>query len=284
MKEFENQANIITQVLPYIKEYQGEVLVIKYGGNAMTDSNLKKLVMNDILLLSTVGIKVVLVHGGGPEINQMLSKTNKKSKFLNGLRVTDDETMDIVQMVLAGKTNKDLVNLIGSIGGRAIGLSGVDGKLIVAKKLNEELGNVGDITKINSQIIYDMMDKGYIPIISTIACDDDGNVYNINADTAASAIAGALKAKALITMTDIKGLMRDIKDENSLIPEVKVSEVKALVKEGIISGGMIPKIESCVEAIRQGVEKVFIIDGRLPHSILIEVLTNAGVGTMFKGV
>lgn len=284
MKEFENQANIITQVLPYIKEYQDEVLVIKYGGNAMTDPNLKKLVMNDILLLSTVGIKVVLVHGGGPEINQMLSKTNKESKFLNGLRVTDDETMDIVQMVLAGKTNKDLVNLIGSVGGKAIGLSGVDGKLIMAKKLNEELGNVGDVTSINSQIIYDVMDKGYIPIISTIACDDDGNVYNINADTAASAIAGALKAKALITMTDIKGLMRDVKDENSLIPEVKVSEVKALIKEGIISGGMIPKIDSCVEAIRQGVEKVFIIDGRLPHSILIEVLTNAGVGTMFKGV
>lgn len=284
MKEFENQANIITQVLPYIKEYQDEVLVIKYGGNAMTDPNLKKLVMNDILLLSTVGIKVVLVHGGGPEINQMLSKTNKESKFLNGLRVTDDETMDIVQMVLAGKTNKDLVNLIGSVGGKAIGLSGVDGKLIMAKKLNEELGNVGDVTSINSQIIYDVMDKGYIPIISTIACDDNGNVYNINADTAASAIAGALKAKALITMTDIKGLMRDVKDENSLIPEVKVSEVKALIKEGIISGGMIPKIDSCVEAIRQGVEKVFIIDGRLPHSILIEVLTNAGVGTMFKGV
>ncbi|MGF6907407.1 acetylglutamate kinase [Fusobacterium sp. PH5-44] len=284
MKEFENQANIITQVLPYIKEYQGEILVIKYGGNAMTDLKLKKLVMNDILLLSTVGIKVVLVHGGGPEINQMLTKTNKESKFLNGLRVTDDETMDIVQMVLAGKTNKDLVNLIGSVGGKAIGLSGVDGKLIMAKKLNEELGNVGDITNINSQVIYDIMDKGYIPIISTIACDDDGNVYNINADTAASAIAGALKAKALITMTDIKGLMRDVKDEKSLIPEVKVSEVKALIKEGIISGGMIPKIDSCVEAIRQGVEKVFIIDGRLPHSILIEVLTNAGVGTMFKGV
>jgi len=284
MKNIEENAKIITEVLPYIKEYQGEFLVIKYGGNAMTNPELKKLVMSDILLLSTVGIKVVLVHGGGPEINQMLAKINKESKYVDGLRVTDEETMEIVQMILAGKTNKDLVNIIGSIGGKALGLSGMDGKLIKAKLLSEELGKVGDITEINTEIIHDVMDKGYIPIISSIACDDEGNAYNTNADTAASAIAGALKAKALIAMTDIKGLLRDVNDLDSLITEVNVSEVNALKKEGVISGGMIPKIDSCVDAIRKGVEKVFIIDGRIPHSILIEVLTDSGVGTMFKGV
>jgi len=279
-----DKAQILIEALPYIQKYQKGILVVKYGGNAMLNPELKDMVMKDLILLQTIGVKVVLVHGGGPEIADMLKKIGKESKFLNGLRVTDDETMDVVQMILAGKTNKDLVNILETNGGKALGLSGVDGHMLIAKKLGDEYGNVGDITKINTQIIYDTLEAGYIPVISTIACDDEGRVYNINADTAAAAIAGALKAKSLIALTDVKGLLRDVKDENSLITEVRVSDVKALIKEGVISGGMIPKIDSCVYAVRQGVERAFIIDGRIPHSILIETMTDAGIGTMFTNL
>ncbi|MDR1835709.1 MAG: acetylglutamate kinase [Fusobacteriaceae bacterium] len=279
-----DKAQVLIEALPYIQKYQKGILVVKYGGNAMLNPELKDMVMKDLILLQTVGVKVVLVHGGGPEIADMLKKVGKESKFLNGLRVTDDETMDIVQMILAGKTNKDLVNILETSGGKALGLSGIDGHMLIAKKLGDEYGNVGDITKINTKIIFDALDAGYIPVISTIACDDEGKVYNINADTAAAAIAGALKAKSLIALTDVKGLLKDVKDENSLISEVRVSDVKALIKEGIISGGMIPKIDSCVYAVRQGVERAFIIDGRIPHSILIETMTDAGIGTMFTNL
>ncbi|MEE1042568.1 MAG: acetylglutamate kinase, partial [Clostridia bacterium] len=254
----------------------------KYGGNAMINEELKAAVMGDIVLLSLIGVKVVLVHGGGPEISEMLTKTGKKSEFVNGLRVTDKETVDIVQMVLAGKVNKSLVNFIQNIGGKAIGLCGTDGHMIEAEMKNPELGYVGEITEINTTPILDVLDKGYIPVISTIGCDKEGNIYNINADTAAAKIAGKLQAESFISMTDIRGLLRDKDDEETVIPVVNVSEAPQLIHEGIISGGMIPKIECCIEAIRQGVGQVFIIDGRVPHSILIEVLTDEGIGTMFK--
>ncbi len=277
-----DRAKILTEALPYIQKYSNKILVIKYGGNAMINEELKAAVMGDIVLLSLIGVKVVLVHGGGPEISEMLNKIGKKSEFVNGLRVTDKETVDIVQMVLAGKVNKSLVNYIQNIGGKAIGLCGTDGHMIEAEMKNPELGYVGEITDINTQPILDVLDKGYIPVISTIGCDNEGNIYNINADTAAAKIAGKLQAESFISMTDIRGLLRDKDDEETVIPVVNVSEAPQLIHEGIISGGMIPKIECCIEAIRQGVGQVFIIDGRVPHSILIEVLTDEGIGTMFK--
>jgi acetylglutamate kinase len=284
MRNDNEKAEILIEALPYIKKYINEIIVVKYGGNAMLNNELKDSVMKDLILLTTIGIKVVLVHGGGPEISQMLKKIGKESVFIDGLRVTDDETMDIVQMILAGKSNKDLVNILESNGGKAIGLSGIDGHMLIAKKLEEKYGQVGDITHINTKIILDALALGYIPVISTVACDDNANVYNINADTAASAIAGALKAKSLIAMTDVKGLLKDKDDESTLIPYVRISDVKALIKEGIISGGMIPKINCCVDAVRQGVDRAFIIDGTIPHAILIEVLSDSGIGTMFVNV
>lgn len=278
----ELKASILIQALPYIQQYNNKIIVIKYGGNAMINEELKECVMQDIILLSLIGIKVVLVHGGGPEISDMIKKVGKETKFVNGLRVTDEEVMDIAQMVLAGKVNKNLVKLIEDRGGKAIGLCGIDGGMIKAKKINEELGFVGEITDVNPEIIFNCIENGYIPVISTIAYDEDGNSYNINADTAAARIAGALKAESFISMTDIKGVLRDKDDDSSLIKSINVSEIKQLEKQGILSGGMIPKVECCVEAIRRGVKKVFIIDGRVPHSILIEVLSDEGIGTMFK--
>lgn len=278
----ELKANVLIQALPYIQQYNNKIIVIKYGGNAMINNELKENVMQDIILLNLIGIKVVLVHGGGPEISSMIKKVGKETTFVNGLRVTDDEVMDIAQMVLAGKVNKNLVKLIQNRGGKAIGLCGIDGGMIKAKKISEELGYVGDIIDVNPQIILDFIDKGYIPVISTIGYDDEGNSYNINADTAAARIAGALKAESFISMTDIKGVLKDKNDDSSLIKSINVSELKQLQKQGIIDGGMIPKVECCVEAIRRGVNKVFIIDGRVPHSILIEVLSDEGIGTMFK--
>ncbi len=275
------RAKILIEALPYIQKYNNKIIVVKYGGNAMQSEELKRAVMGDIVLLSLIGIKVVLIHGGGPEITEMIEKVGKKSEFIDGLRVTDQETVDLVQMVLSGKINKGLVNLIQSIGGKAIGLCGTDGHMIKAEKLDDVHGFVGNITEIDPQPILDVLEKGYIPVISTVGCDDEGNIYNINADTAASKIAGILKAESFISMTDIRGLLRDKDDEESLIGVVNVSEAPQLIREGIISGGMIPKIECCIEAIRQGVNKVFIIDGRVPHSILIEVLTDEGIGTMF---
>jgi len=276
-----DRAKVLAHALPYIQQYNGKIIVIKYGGNAMIDEELKQAVMRDVALLSLIGIRVVLVHGGGPEISDMLKKVGKKSEFVNGLRVTDQETADIVQMVLAGKVNKSLVGLIESIGGKAIGLTGMDGSLIEAKMLDEQLGYVGEITHIEEKTILDILDKGYIPVISTVGFDKEGHVYNINADTAAARIAGKLRAECMISMTDIAGLLRDKDDPSSLIPVVSVSEAPQLMTEGVISGGMIPKVECCIEAIRRGVKKVFIIDGRVPHAILMEILTDEGIGTMF---
>lgn len=276
------KAEVLSQALPNILKYYDKIIVVKYGGNAMTNPELVDLVMKDIVLLSLIGIKVVLVHGGGPEINDMLNKVNKESKFIDGLRVTDDETMDIVQMVLAGKLNKNLVKLIHTQGGKAVGLCGIDGNMITAKRLDEVHGYVGDITDVNPELIFNALDNGFIPVISTIAVDASGNSFNVNADIAASRIAGALKAESLLLMTDVKGLLRDKNDPDTLITTVYVSDINELKQEGIISGGMIPKIECAREAIRRGVNRSFIIDGRVPHSILIEVLTNEGLGTMFK--
>jgi acetylglutamate kinase len=275
------RAKVLIEALPYIQRYNNKIVVVKYGGNAMINEELKRAVMGDIVLLSLIGIKVVLVHGGGPEISDILNKMGKETEFIDGLRVTDAETAEVVQMVLAGKISKNLVNLIGNMGGRAIGLSGMDAHMIEAKKLRSDLGYVGDIVNIDPQPILDLLDKGYIPVISTIGYDKDGNTYNINADTAASRIAGTLKAESLISMTDISGLLHDKDDPTTLIPVVNVSEAPQLIREGIISDGMIPKVECCIEAIRRGVKKVFIIDGRVPHSILIEALTDEGIGTMF---
>lgn len=277
------RAEILVHALPYIKQYDGKIIVVKYGGNAMINDELKSAVMGDLVLLNTIGIKVVLVHGGGPEISEMLGKVGKKTEFLNGLRVTDAETAEIVQMVLAGKINKNLVNQLQNSGGKAVGLSGMDGHLIEATTKDPKLGFVGEITNINIEPVTDLLEKGYIPVISTVGCDKEGNTYNINADTAAARIASELGAESLILMTDIAGLLRDKDDETSLISSVCVSEAPQLMREGIISGGMIPKIECCVEAIRQGVDKVFIIDGRIPHAILIETLTDEGIGTMLYG-
>lgn len=279
--ENKDRAKILIEALPYIQKYYNKILVVKYGGNAMINEDLKNAVMGDIVLLSLIGVHVVLIHGGGPEITGMLNKIGKKTEFVDGLRVTDRETVDVAQMVLSGKINKGLVNLIQNMGGKAIGLCGTDGHMIEAETMDERLGFVGKITNINVQPILDVLDKGYIPVISTIGCDGENNIYNINADTAASKIAGMLKAESFISMTDIRGLLRDKDDEDSLIPVVRVSEAPQLISEGIISGGMIPKVDCCIEAVRQGVKRVFMIDGRVPHSILLETLTNEGIGTMF---
>ena len=276
------RAEVLTQALPYIKKYNGKVVVVKYGGNAMINEQLKQQVMEDIVLLWLIGVKIVLVHGGGPEISELMDKLGKKPEFVDGLRVTDKETMDIVQMVLAGKVNKSLVTLLETKGGNAMGISGMDGRLIESKVKNEKLGFVGSITKINIQPVVDLMDNGYIPVISTVGCDKDGNTYNINGDTAAAYIAGALGAESLIMMTDIAGILRDKDDPSTLIPEITISDAAKLQEEGVISGGMIPKVDCCVEAINKGVKKVFIMDGRVPHSILMEILTNEGAGTMVR--
>ena len=275
------RGQVLVEALPYIQKYSNKIVVIKYGGNAMINEELKNAVMGDIALLSLIGIKVVLVHGGGPEITDMLGKVGKKSEFVDGLRVTDKETADIVQMVLAGKVNKSLVALLGRLGCKAIGLCGADGHLICAETKDERLGFVGEITDVNPEPILDLLEKGYVPVISTTACDSDGNIYNINADTAAAKIAAALKAESFISMTDIAGILRDKDDPSTLIPKIYVSDIPQLVHEGIISGGMIPKIDCCGEAIRRGVNKVFILDGTVPHSLLIEILTDEGLGTMF---
>ena len=277
------RAQVLTQALPYIKKYNGEIVVIKYGGNAMINEELKQQVMEDICLLWLIGVKVVLVHGGGPEISQTMKRLGKEAVFLDGLRVTDKETVDIVQMVLAGKINKTLVNMLQIKGGHAVGLCGIDGGIIEAKMKDERLGFVGEITKIRTQPITDLLEKNYIPVISTVASDRQGNTYNINGDTAAAYIAGALNAKRLIMMTDIDGILRDKDDPSTLIRHLTVSEAKGLYEEGIISGGMIPKVDCCIEAIEKGVNTVVINDGRVPHSILMELLTDEGAGTMVKG-
>jgi len=275
------RAATLVEALPYIQQYTGKIVVIKYGGNAMIDEELKQAVMRDIVLLALVGVKPVLVHGGGPEISQMLKRVGKTSQFVDGLRVTDAETAEIVQMVLAGKVNKGLVSLIQNIGGNAVGLSGMDGGMLRASTKDERLGFVGEVDAVNAQPILDVLDRGYIPVISTVGFDADNNVYNINADTAASRIASELKAETMIAMTDIAGLMRDKDDPDSLIPLVDLKGVQELIAAGCISGGMIPKVECCTDAIEQGVKKAVIIDGRVPHAILMEMFTDAGVGTMF---
>ena len=274
------RAEVLTAALPYIKKYNGKTVVIKYGGNAMVNETLKQQVMEDIALLWLIGVKVVLVHGGGPEISETMKRLGKESVFVNGLRVTDKETVDIVQMVLAGKINKTLVNLIQMKGGHAVGLSGIDGGIIEATMKDEKLGYVGEITKIRTQPITDLLEKNYIPVISTVASDRQGNTFNINGDTAAAFIAGALGAERLIMMTDIAGILMDKDDPSTLIPNITVEDAKKLYDNGIISGGMIPKVDCCIEALEHGVKHVVIMDGRIPHSILMELLTDEGAGTM----
>lgn len=275
------RAHILTAAVPYIKQYTDKYVVVKYGGNAMTDPELKKSVMNDLLLLQLVGVKVVLVHGGGPDINNALQAMHIESQFKNGLRVTDKDTMDVVQMVLAGKVNKGLVADLISFGGRAVGLCGVDGHMIQVHQKNDELGYVGEVDVIDTAIIDDVISKGYIPVISSIGCGADGQVYNVNADTVAAKIAGALKAETMVAMTNIDGVLRDVNNPSSLIPRITVAEAETLKVEGIIAGGMIPKVDCCLEAIVAGAQKVFIINGEIPHAILIELLTDEGLGTMF---
>ncbi len=277
------RAEVLCAALPYIKKYNGKIVVVKYGGNAMINEELKQQVMQDIVLLWLIGVKIVLVHGGGPAINDVMKRVGKKPEFVDGLRVTDKETIEIVQMVLSGKVNKTLVNLIESKGGRAMGISGMDGMLIEAEIKDERLGYVGNITKIRPEPIMDLLEKGYIPVVSTIGCDKDGNAYNINGDTAAAYIAGAINAERLIMMTDIAGILKDTNDPDSLIPQITVSEAQRLYRDGIISGGMIPKVGCCIEAIYKGVHKVIIMDGRVPHSILMELMTDEGAGTMVVG-
>lgn len=275
------RAEILTQAVPYIKEYTGKYVVAKYGGNAMTDPQLKKSVMQDILLLQLVGVKVILVHGGGPEISAMLKKLSIESHFENGLRVTDDDTMEVVQMVLAGKVNKSLAADLSALGGRAVGLCGIDGGLIKVHQKSEKLGHVGEIDEINTKILDDLLDGGFIPVISSIGIDDDGNPYNINADTAAAKIAAALHAESMVVMSNINGVLRDKDDESSLISQMSLADAEELKKSGIIAGGMIPKVDCCTNAVKEGVKKVFIINGEIPHAILIELLTDEGLGTMF---
>ncbi len=277
----QEQAQFLIEAMPYIKKYYNKVLVVKYGGNAMIDESLKTSAMRDLVLLNLLGIKVVLVHGGGPEISETIKKMGKETHFVDGLRYTDGETAEIVRMVLAGKVNKSLTDLIERNGGKAVGICGQDGHMLKCEMQDEKLGYVGKITEINTEVITDLLNLGYIPVISTVGYDDDGNIYNVNADTAAASIAGALEAESLILMTDIRGLLENKDDPDSLIKKVFVSDIPALVKQGIISGGMIPKIECCKEAIRRGVKKVFITDGRVYHSILIEILSEEGSGTMF---
>ncbi len=278
------RAEVLTAALPYIKRYNGKIVVVKYGGNAMINEQLKQQVMQDIVLLWLIGVKIVLVHGGGPEISDMMDKLGKEPEFVDGLRVTDKETVDIVQMVLAGKVNKTLVNLLEMMGGKAMGISGMDGRLIESKIKDEKLGYVGEISRINIAPVSDLLEKGYIPVISTLGCDKDGNTYNINGDTAAAYIAGALGAERLIMMTDIAGVLRDKNDSSSLIPEINLLEAEKLYDSGIISGGMIPKVDCCIEAINKGVKNVIIMNGTVPHSILMELLTDEGAGTMVTGV
>lgn len=283
--EFSNaqRAEVLTQALPYIQKYNGKIVVVKYGGNAMINEQLKEQVMEDIVLLHLVGVKVVLVHGGGPEISELMTRLGKKTEFVNGLRVTDKEAVEIVQMVLAGKVNKSLVNLLEMKGGKAMGISGMDGRLIEAKMRSASLGYVGSITNVNIEPVTDLLEKGYIPVVSTLGCDRDGNTYNINGDTAAAFIAGALGAERLIMMTDIAGVLRDRDNADTLIPLITVDEAVELFRQGVISGGMIPKVDCCIDAINRGVKKVIIMDGRVPHSILMEILTDEGAGTMFVG-
>lgn len=283
--EFSNaqRAEVLTQALPYIQQYNGKIVVVKYGGNAMINEQLKEQVMEDIVLLHLVGVKVVLVHGGGPEISELMTRLGKKTEFVDGLRVTDKEAVEIVQMVLAGKVNKSLVNLLEMKGGKAMGISGMDGRLIEAKMRNASLGYVGSITNVNIEPVTDLLEKGYIPVVSTLGCDRDGNTYNINGDTAAAFIAGALGAERLIMMTDIAGVLRDRDNADTLIPLITVDEAVELFRQGVISGGMIPKVDCCIDAINRGVKKVIIMDGRVPHSILMEILTDEGAGTMFVG-
>ena len=285
MNQFTNsqRAQVLTQALPYIRQYNGKIVVVKYGGNAMVSEELREQVMEDIVLLWLVGVRVVLVHGGGPEISDMMNRLGKKPEFVDGLRVTDQETVDIVQMVLAGKVNKTLVKLLEVKGGKAMGISGMDGGLIEAKMKRAELGYVGSITGVNIEPVMDLLEKGYIPVISTLGCDKEGNTYNINGDTAAAYIAGALGAERLIMMTDIAGVLRDKNDPNTLIPELTIGEAIRLFEEKVIAGGMIPKVECCIDAIHRGVERVIIMDGRVPHSILMEILTDEGAGTMVYG-
>ena len=277
------RAEVLVQALPYIRQYNGKIIVIKYGGNAMINEELKSQVMEDIVLLWLIGVKVVLVHGGGPEINELMNKLGKKAEFVDGLRVTDRETVDIAQMVLCGKVNKTLVNLLEKQGGKSIGISGMDGQLIEAKMKDERLGYVGEITNVNIQPVHDLLEKGYIPVISTVGCDKEGNTYNINGDTAAAFIAGALNAERLFMMTDIAGILRDVNDPSSLISEVSVNEAKQLYKDNVITGGMIPKVNCCIDAIQMGVKSVVILNGCVPHSILMETLTDEGAGTIVKG-
>ncbi len=283
--EFSNmeRAEVLTQALPYIKKYSGKIVVIKYGGNAMVNEELKQQVMEDVTLLWLIGVKVVLVHGGGPEISETMKRLGKQSQFVGGLRVTDKETVDIVQMVLSGKVNKTLVNLLQMKGGHAVGVSGIDGGILEATMKDETLGYVGQITKVRPQPILDLLEKNYIPVVSTVASDRQGNTYNINGDTAAAYIAGALHAERLIMMTDIAGILRDRDDPSTLIPALTVSQAKQLFDEGTISGGMIPKVDCCIEAIEKGVNHVVIMDGRVPHAILMELLTDEGAGTMVLG-
>ncbi len=282
-ESFTNQqrAEVLVQALPYIKQYSGKIVVVKYGGNAMTSAQLKQQVMEDVVLLWLTGVKVVLVHGGGPEINELMDRLGKKPEFVDGLRVTDAETVDIVRMVLAGKINKSLVALLGAKGGSAIGLSGVDAGLIEARQKDPRLGFVGEVTRINTAPVTDLLDRGYIPVISTVGCGEGGEAYNINGDTAAACIAGALGAERLIMLTDIAGVLKDPEDPSTLIPEISTSEAEKLFGDGVISGGMIPKVECCIRAINEGVKKVIIMDGRVPHSILMELFTDEGAGTMF---
>ncbi len=281
MTEKQAQAEFLLEAMPYIKKYQNKILVIKYGGAAMTSDELKESVMRDLTLLSFIGIKVVLVHGGGPEITETLNRMGIASRFVGGLRYTDAETAEVVRMVLAGKVNKSLVHILTAFGAKSVGLSGIDGEIMTCSKESEELGFVGKIERVNTELILDCLGCGYLPVISTIGGDPAGNIYNINADTAASAIAGALKAESLILMTDTRGLLRDKHDEESLIRKVYVSDIPSLVNEGIISGGMIPKVNCCRDAIRKGVGRVFITDGRVKHSVLMELLSDEGSGTMF---
>ena len=274
------RAQVLVQALPNIKKYVGKIVVVKYGGNAMINEELKQQVMEDIVLLNLIGVKIVLVHGGGPEISEMMDKLGKETHFVNGLRVTDEETAQITQMVLAGKVNKSLVNLLLKKGGNAIGLSGVDGRFIEAQMKDERLGYVGSITRINTDPVLRLFEGGYIPVVATVGCDRDGGIYNINGDTAAAFIAGALKAERLIMMTDVAGILKDKDDTSSLISEITIDKARTLFDEGIIAGGMIPKVECCIEAISRGVKNVVIMDGRVPHSILMELLTDEGAGTL----
>ena len=276
-----DRAQVLAEALPYIQKYYGKTIVVKYGGNAMISDELRQAVISDIILLHLVGLRVVVVHGGGPEISEMLKKTGKESRFVDGLRCTDEETMDVVQQVLCGRVNKNLVATLNRLGGRALGLCGLDGALFQARLLDERFGLVGEITKVDPTPVNDALDNNYIPVVSTVALGTDAETsYNINADTAAAKLAVALGAEKLILLTDVRGLLRDPKDERTLIPELQLSQVPALVREGVISGGMIPKVDCCVEAVRSGVKSAIILDGRVPHSMLIELLSNEGIGTM----